>query len=48
MLSLAPALGADMKGLNKALKSEIRASGAKVSLAFKDLETGRKIGRAHV
>jgi beta-lactamase class A len=43
MFSLAPALGADMKGLKKALKSEIRASGAKVSLAFKDLETGRTL-----
>ncbi len=35
-----PARGADMESLRKGLEEEIRASGAEVSLAFKNLETG--------
>jgi beta-lactamase class A len=43
LLCLTPAFGAEIKGLKKAVRAEIKASGAKVSLAFKDLETGNTL-----
>jgi len=42
-LVAAPAAGLDIKALKTTLRTEIRASGAKVSLAFKDLETGEML-----
>jgi beta-lactamase class A len=35
--------GADQESLKRALESEIKASGAEVGLAFKDLETGKTV-----
>jgi beta-lactamase class A len=43
LLCLAPAFDAEIQGLRKIVRSEIKASGAKVSLAFKDLETGNTL-----
>lgn len=36
-------VGGDIESLRKALESEIKASGAEVGLAFKDLETGETV-----